>query len=205
MVAITRAPDAVMRARGAAGLASAAITASANRIWHSVFSLLPEHDPSLELLEMPALPALAQRVPEVELRALSPLQPERAGFALDGKEDTFWTSARVQEQGQYFELALSEPRPIVALEIDDPGRVMDVPLSYRLSAANGSEQLGVLAEQSVLRFYRAQIFSPESFVFRLVFPRPIVADRLRLTVEQPVPGHYFSVHELRLYMAPAAP
>ena len=120
-------------------------------------------------------------------------------------EVSFWSSGRPQEQGQYLEVELREPRSIVALEIDDPGRVMDVPVSYRLSAARGTQDLGVVAEQPVLRFYRAQIFEPERFVFRLVFPRPILADRLRLSVVQPVPGSYFSVHELRLYEAPPAP
>ncbi len=171
----------------------------------SVFTLLDQHDQSLELLEPPALPALAQLVPASELHARAPLEPERAQLALDGNQDSFWTSARFQEQGQYFEVELSEPRSIVALEIDDPGRVMDAPVSYRLSASKAAEELGVIAEQSVLRFYRAQIFSPERFVFRLVFSRPINADRLRLTVQQPVPGSYFAIHELRLYAAPAAP
>ncbi|HKO50017.1 MAG TPA: hypothetical protein VJV79_19940 [Polyangiaceae bacterium] len=169
----------------------------------SVFTLLEEHEPTLELLDPPPLPAFAQLVPRSALRAESTLQPERAELALDGNPDTFWTSACFQERGQSFELELTEPRSIVALEIDDPGRVMDAPVSYRLSAAQGALDLGVVAEQRVLRFYRAQIFSPERFVFRVVLPRPIAADRLRLTVEQPVPGHYFAIHELRLYAAPA--
>ena len=51
----------------------------------------------------------------------------------------------------------------------------------------------------MLRFYRDQIYSPETFVFRLVLPAAVTADRIRLSVEQPVPGHYFSIGELRLY------
>jgi hypothetical protein len=166
---------------------------------HSVFTLLDPHDPTLALLELPALPGTLQRVPANEMRAFASLQAERARFAIDGRRNSYWTSGRFQEQGQYFEVQLEQPRSIVALEIDAPGRVMDVPVSYRLAAAKGAEELGVVLEQSVLRFYRAQIFSPESFVLRLVFPRPIALDRLRLSVEQPVPGQYFSIHELRLF------
>jgi len=172
---------------------------------HSVFTLLDQHDPTLELLEPPALPAFARLIAGSELRARASLQSDRAGFAVDGNRNSYWTSARFQEQGQYLEVELEEARPIVALEIVAPGRVMDVPVSYRLSAAKGADELGVVLEQNVLRFYRAQIFSPESFVFRLVFPRPIVANRLRLAVEQPVPGQFFSVHELRVYAAGGAP
>jgi hypothetical protein len=170
----------------------------------SVFSLLQGEDPSLALLDPPALPALAELVPVSEMRAQAPLEPDRASLAIDRDENSYWTSARFQEQGQYFEVELNEPRPIIALEIDAPGRVMDVPVSYRISAAKGASDLGVIAEQPVLRFYRAQIFSPERFVFRLVFAHPTIADRLRLTVVQPVPGHYFALHELRLYAAAAA-
>ena len=172
---------------------------------HSLFSLVGPEDPTFQLLETPVLPASARRVPQSELRARSPLLSEHAGLAVDGNEASFWWSGRAQEQGQYLEIELREPRSIVALEIEDPGQVMDVPVSYRLSASRGAQELGVVAEQPVLRFYRAQIFEPERFVFRLVLPRPIFADRLRLSVLQPVPGYYFTVHELRLYEAPAAP
>ncbi len=166
---------------------------------HSVFTLLGENDPTLALLVPPALPAPARRIPAGELRARAPLQPDRARLALDGKEGTYWTAGRLQRRDQYFEVELADARPIVALEITAPGRVMDVPVSYRLSAARGDEDLGTLLEQPVLRFYRDQIYSPETFVFRLLLPAGVTADRIRLTVEQAVPGHYFSIGELRLY------
>jgi hypothetical protein len=56
-----------------------------------------------------------------------------------------------------------------------------------------------VALQPVLRLYREQLFSPAKFVFRVVLAQPTLVDRLRITVEQPVPGHYFSTHALRLY------
>ncbi|HET7542134.1 MAG TPA: hypothetical protein VFK05_19840 [Polyangiaceae bacterium] len=170
---------------------------------HSLFSLLGSEDPSLQLLDTPTLPAFARRIPATEVRVVPSLRADLASQASDDDVRSFWTAGREQEQGQYLELELSSPRPIVALEILDPQRVMDVPVSYRLTAKNGAQDLGTVAEQRALRFYRSQIFAPETFVFRLVFPNPILADRLRLTIEQPVPGYYFSVHELRLYAAPA--
>jgi len=166
---------------------------------HSVFTLLNADDPTLELLETPALPALAQLVPATHLRAHASLQPGRVDLALDGQLDTYWTGDRFQAPGQYFEVELTESRQIVALEIDAPNRVMDVPLSYRLSAANGVEALREVAVQPVLRLYREQILSPATFVFRVVLPQPTRLNRLRITVVQPVPGHHLSIHELRLY------
>jgi hypothetical protein len=41
--------------------------------------------------------------------------------------------------------------------------------------------------------------APEQFIFRVVPTKPIGADRLRITVEQAVPGQAFSINELRLY------
>ena len=166
---------------------------------HSVFTLLEPDERSLELLETPALPAGAELVPQSELTARATLQPNRAQLALDGSRDSYWTSGRNQAREQGFEVELAAPRAIVALEIEAPGRVMDVPASFRLSAKNGAEDLGVLVERPRLRLDRAQIFAPETFVFRVVLPRPTTLDRVRISVEEPVPGSYFSIHELRLY------
>jgi hypothetical protein len=123
-------------------------------------------------------------------------------LALDAEANTFWTTGRVQEPDQYFEVELDKARPVIALEIDVPGRIWDVPSSFRLSAANGAESPSVIAERPLLRLYRAQIFEPKSFVFRVVLPQPVTLDRLRITIVQPVPASYFSINELRLYDAP---
>jgi hypothetical protein len=166
---------------------------------HSVFTLLENDERTLELRRTPELPPSARLIPQAELRATSNLRPERAGLALDGDTKTYWTGSRFQERGQYFEIELGAPRPIVALEIDAPGRVMDVPVSFRLSTSTGGEELAVVAEEPRLRFFRDQVFAPKTFVFRVLLPKPVTADRLRITVEQPVPGSYFSIHEIRVY------
>ena len=167
----------------------------------SVFTLLEPEPQSLELLSTPELPGGARLIPQRELRADANLQPGLARLALDGKADSYWTGGRFQTPGQYFEIALGAPRPLTALEIDVPGRVWDVPSSFRLTALNGNADHGVVLERQQVRLYRSQIFDPKNFVFRLVLPRPVTLDRLRITVVQPVPGSYFSIHELRLYEA----
>jgi hypothetical protein len=167
----------------------------------SVFTLLDPDPRSLELLATPELPGGARQIPQRELRADANLQPELAGLAIDGEAGSYWTGGGLQAPGQYFELALSTARPVVALEIDVPGRIWDVPASFRLTAASGNAELGVIVERPELRLYRAQIFEPKNFVFRLVLPQPVTLDRLRLTVMQPTPGSYFSIHELRVYEA----
>jgi hypothetical protein len=168
---------------------------------HSVFTLLDPEPQSLELLPTPELPGAARLISQRELRADANLQPELASLALDGEADSYWTGGRSQEKEQYFELALDAARPVIALEIDVPGRVWDAPSSFRLTAANGDAELGVIVERPGVRLYRAQIFEPKKFVFRLVLPQPVTLDRLRITLMQPVPGSYFSIHELRVYEA----
>jgi hypothetical protein len=164
---------------------------------HSVFTLV--HDPTIELLTTPELPPNLRLIAQNELEANSPLRPHHVLRAFDGDPTTYWSGGRFQRQGQYFEVDLKTPRKVAALEIESPTRVMDVPVSFRLSAKNGSEDLGVIIRRPLLHFYREQVFTPQKFVFRLLLPQPIEADRLRITVEQAVPGSYFSIHELRLY------
>jgi len=169
---------------------------------HSVFTLLEKDARSLELLPTPPLPDGARLIPQSELRARASLRPDRAGVTLDGDPNTYWTGGRFQAPDQYFEVELNSPRAVAALELTAPGRVMDLPASFRLSAHNGDQDLGVLAERPLLRLHREQIFEPKKFVLRIVLPRPTTLDRLRIAVVQPVPGSYFSIHELRVY-APA--
>lgn len=165
---------------------------------HSVFELLQKGEPTQRPVDTPVLGKSTELVPGSDLRATASLQPDRARLAVDGDESTFWTGGRYQERGQYFEVELTKPRTILALEIRVPGRVMDVPVAFRLTASRGGEDLGVIAEQLGFRFYHRQVVAPEKFVFRVVLPKGVVLDRLRITVEQPLPS-YFTINELRLH------
>lgn len=165
----------------------------------SVFTLLNALDPEHGLEETPPLPAGARQIPRSELRAGADLRPEQVANAVDGDSNTYWTGRRFQAKGQYFELVLSKPRRIVAFEIDNPDHVMDVPLSFDLSVKNGASGWRKAAEKPVLRVYREQVYSPKTFVFRVVLKKPVVGDHIRIRIGQAVPGHYFTVHEARVY------
>lgn len=167
---------------------------------HSVVSLLGAEDPQLTLLQTPALPPSVQRVPSAELRGRASLHSRNAFLALDGDAGSYWTTGRFQEAGQFFEVRLPEPRRVRALEIHVPERVMDAPASFRLNAYEGNEDRGVLVERPVLRLYRDQIFAPKTFVWRIVLGDAVLADRLRVTIGQGMPGHYFGIHELAVYV-----
>ncbi len=165
----------------------------------AVFSLSAPGDAEVALLETPALPVGARPVPNGELSASANLRPEHAREAIDGNPRTFWSGSRRQATGQSFELVLARPRRLVAFEIHDPEHVTHVPLSYELSVGQGASGWQKVAEQPVLRVFREQIYSPKTFVFRIVLPNPTVADRIRITIGQSVPDHDFVIHEARVY------
>ncbi len=167
----------------------------------SVFSLLGADDPNLSLMETPQLPAGAEQVPNNELRARSNLRSADAYKGVDGDRTTAWWSGGAQAAGQWFELELDEARVVAALEIDNPGHVMTVPAAFELSVTVEGEWIPVV-ERPLLRLDRDQVFSPKTFVFRVVLDTPTLTDRVRIQIRQPMPGQAFSVAEARLYVLP---
>jgi len=168
----------------------------------SVFTLLPQQDPTLGLLEVPQLPARAELVPPSALHATASVEARRAQRGVDGDLRSYWSTQQDQARGQYFELGFARELPVVAFEIDSQWHVSDVPLSFELSLARAGSPWKIVAKEPLVRVYKEQIYSPKTFVFRVVLPEPTRADRLRISVSQPLPGHEFVVHEARVYVAP---
>ena len=166
---------------------------------HSVFSLTDSKDPTLTLAEVPKLPPGARRIPRSELRARANVKPGWARWAVDDNPNSYWTGSRAQQRGHYFELDLQRPRQVVALEIENPEHVMDVPMSFELSVALGASDWQTVVREPKLRVFREQVYTPKTFVYRVVLPLPTRADRIRITIAQALPGHYFTVHEARVY------
>ncbi len=167
-----------------------------------VFTLLPSRDPTLSLVRVPAVPPGAMLVEREQLRARGSQKSRYAHKSLDDNPDTHWPGPDVQATGQFFELDLLEPRQIVALEFENRQHLNDVPLSFEVQVARGTEPLRTVVEQPRLRVFHEQVYAPKTFVWRVVLPEPELADRLRVTVEQPLPGHGFKVHEARVYATP---
>jgi len=111
----------------------------------------------------------------------------------------------LQARGQYFELELAKNEAVVAFEIDSQWHVSHVPLSFQLSLARPNSPWQTVAEEPLVRVYKDQIYAPRRFVFRIVLPRPVLANRLRISIRQPLPGHEFVVHEARVYAAEPVP
>lgn len=167
----------------------------------SVFSLRGLAEPTLELLEMPALPEGATPIAAGELGAQASLASRYANNTLDGRLETYWAGGKSQQRGQYFELQLKQARPIVAVELDSGDDVMSVPTSFQLSVATPGGGWKAVLERPVLRLYEQQVYAPKQFVWRIVLPEPVVTDKVRVTLGQGVPGHGWVVREARVYEA----
>ncbi|HXS18061.1 MAG TPA: hypothetical protein VN764_12780, partial [Polyangiaceae bacterium] len=168
----------------------------------TVFSLIAGEDPTWALLPTPALPPEARQVPHETLRPASNWETQRLHFALDGDLSTHWSTRVLQRSGHHFEVLLDQPRRVAALEIENPGHEMYLPLSYQVRAAQGPTTLWPVAQQRQLRLFHDQVHSPKTFVYRIVFRTPVLVDRVRLSVDQPLPGYDFVIHEFRLFEVP---
>jgi len=166
----------------------------------SVFSLVPQQDPTLELMRVPALPLGVRRIPERELRPSASVESAHARLATDGNLNSFWSTARPQARDQLFELGWSKSQRVVAFEIENPWHSSDVPLAFELDAARDDSPWRTVARQPLVRVYEEQVYAPKNFVFRVVLDAPVLANRLRIRVAQPVPGHHFIVREARVYV-----
>jgi len=168
----------------------------------SVFSLIEAEDPNWALLPTPALPANARLIPADLLRPASNWERQRLHFALDGLPHTHWSTRVPQRGGHHFEVLLDKPRYVAALEIENPGHEMYLPLSYQVTVALGGSSLWPYEQQRHLRLFHDQVYSPKTFVYRIVFKSPVLVDRVRLSVDQALPGYDFVIHEFRLFEAP---
>jgi hypothetical protein len=74
--------------------------------------------------------------------------------------------------GEHFEMVLAQPLRIAAFEIDNPGHPTNVPLSFELSVARGGSGWQTVIERPMLRVYQEQLYSPKTFVLRVVLPKP---------------------------------
>jgi hypothetical protein len=167
-----------------------------------VFSLVPSQDPTLELVGLPALPPGAELVGKRELHARGVQQSRYAHKSLDDDQRTYWPGPDVQATGQWFELDLETPRRVVAVEFENQEQTNDLPLSFQVGVGTGKGQLRTVVDRPELRLFRDQVFSPKTFVWRIVLPEPVLVDRVRVTIAQALPGHGFKVHEARLWAEP---
>ncbi len=168
----------------------------------AVFSLkFDKGDKTREFVFEPELPSGARAIPREALRPMSSLEQPRLRFAIDGSLDTHWSTRRPQKRGHFFQLKLDRLRPLTALEIRNPKREMYLPLSYKLSVKGADDHWRTVLHEPQLRLFHGQVYSPKGFVYRLVLPEVTEAKQIRLTIDAPLPGYDFVIHEIQLFEA----
>ena len=152
------------------------------------------HGP-LSLQATPALPVDA--VSRSGRTLLAANASVRRGLRLvsDGQKDTMWSTRRAMRRGDFIELSLQQPAQLALVELRNSRRPIDLPVSYKVevAAANGGWQ--TVVERPELQLYRDQVHRPRNFSLRIPLPTEPRAQRIRISVMQPVPRHAFSIEE----------
>jgi hypothetical protein len=167
-----------------------------------VFEILPSDDPEDTLAETPKLPLSLEKVPYKGLHAAANVAPERAQRALDGKAASRWSTGRNQRLDDYYEITLATPRELGALELSSPEAIEDAALGYRVEVEDSNGVIRTVATHPHVRLFRDQVFHPRNFVFRVVF-EPVQARRIRVTITDPVPSHWWTIQDATLWAKPA--
>ncbi len=166
-----------------------------------VYEILPSNDRNLGLLRTPKLPKGLVAVSPSQLHARASVNAPQAAAALDGSPETVWQTRRQQLPGDWFEVELREPRPLRAIEITDNEEAFDTPLSFRLWAEAPGEGMREIMRRPDLRMYRDQVYHPQGFVFRILLPQEIWAQRVRIELMDTVAGRWWSIPEVGLWSA----
>ncbi len=166
-----------------------------------VFEVLPSTQPEDRLDDTPALPEQLVQVPRTALHARASDDRKHVGRSVDGNLTSRWTTGRNQRTDDYYELDLTRPLVIGALELTSI-EVGDAPLGYRIEADDGTGSMQLITERPKLRLFRGQVFHPRGFVFRVVFPKPVLTKRVRVTIIDPFPGRWWTVNEATLWAEP---
>lgn len=166
-----------------------------------VYEILPSKDSSLTLLSTPKIPEAAVLVPRTDLDMRAGSAPTHVRQAIDGDTASRWESGRNQHAGMWFELHLRRARELVALELTDYEDAFEAPAAFRLSVTDPDGKVQVVMERPLLRYYYDQVYHPRTFAFRIVLPRPVLTQSVRVELLDGVAGRRLSIHEAKLWAA----
>ena len=164
-----------------------------------VYRMLPQDDPSLGLLETPALPAGVSAVPRNQIWGRASRNDAWTRNAFDGDTTTKWATRRAQRKGDWFEIRIDKPTNVAAIDFTDFKSVFDTPLGFKVETGGEAGVWKHVFSRPRLRIFTDQIYRPKDFLYRVVFPRPVTTTRLRFTILEAVPGHWWSIHETTVW------
>ena len=164
-----------------------------------VYEIMKPKDTSVSLLSTPALPRGAVRIPSSELSVTANIASDTVHRTVDGRPATKWTTRRLQMTNDWFEITLSRPRVISAVELSDFEEAFEAPAAFTLTARDEAGLETVLLARPELRFYYDQVFHPRSFVWRVLPQKPVLAKSIRIQLNDGVAGRRWTMHEIALY------
>jgi hypothetical protein len=168
-----------------------------------VYRMLEQNDPTLALLPTPPVPAGSHKLPSNAIAGIAASIPQGTQRAADSNLATGWTTKRFMHAGDFFELELTSTQRIAMVELDNHVEKADFPSAYRVEVAVGDAPLQTVANRPHLQLFRDQVYHPNGFSFRIPLPGAPLADRIRITVLEPVPGRDYTIDEANLWVMPS--
>lgn len=165
-----------------------------------VFELKKRSDPTLKMLTTPELPGDLVAVPKGDLSAGASRWIARTENAFDGDPKSKWATRTNQRVGDWFEFRLKESKRVAAVDMTDFSTAYDAPLGFLVEVATEKDDWKKVLVRSHVQMYEEQVHRPKDFVFRVVFPEPVLAQRIRFTILDPVPGRWWSIHEATIWV-----
>ncbi len=164
-----------------------------------VYRIKPPPGPPPKLLETPALPAGAKPVHRWNLKGTASRNPQDMHLAFDDRHATRWSTSTPIVAGDHVEIQLPSPQPLAALDITSPEAPFDLPAAYELAVTGPDGNWVTIERRDQLEIYRDQVFHPRAFVFRVVFPRGTVSDRIRVTAIDSFAGTPWTIQEAAVW------
>jgi hypothetical protein len=166
-----------------------------------IYELLNLDDPSLKLLKTPALPkADLKPLRAFDLSGRASRNNKHVMRAFDAKPKTFWGTRLNQRRGEWLDIELSKPELVRAIDFTDYKIPFDPALAFRIDAQAQDGTLQRIYERRRLQIFYDQVHRPRDFFFRVVLPEPTRTRRLRITLLEPVPGRWWTVHEATVWV-----
>jgi hypothetical protein len=130
--------------------------------------------------------------------ALANRNPQSAGLAFDGRQETAWTTGYPQFPGDFFEVDLAEELEVERLEMDLDGDPLDFPRGFVVEGSADGRSWRCLAERRAFwpEISARTVEDFSSYKVVVSFERQGVS-RLRITLTRGHPRHW-TIRELRV-------
>lgn len=168
-----------------------------------VYEFLDTKDKSLGLLPTPEIDErVFALLRSKHIQVTTSTRSANAHKIIDGELRTRWsTHPRAQLPGDWVEFTFDKEREIGAIDlINHQKDALESPSAFKIQTSDDDgESWDTVFRRPRLRLYADQVHHPNRFVFRVVLPKPVRTQRLRIKLLEEMPGKLWAINEARLW------